>query len=388
MEKCRWSLSVVLLLALVAPCSAGAAGQEDEDYWKNIRRRILAYNKAGGLADVERTEDALHEYLQSLGPRALILAGRQATSEATGVSLDADDPEYIRSMVWFWEYYPKNTNGLSEIQPLLVEIQDARTQHEWRHYLEYLLTEEWEEEGRLTNDQRLKISDALLSVLEREDEHPAVVAGAAEGVPKSLAALKEDLPPAEEAKKRREALRALTGLSERYLKTAAVLVSEPEGDAAVLRATLGGLVRVAELGVAETGAARAALRKAARNFASYPEELWPRLMLTAVKLRAEADFEKLLAEASDAAEQEQVAERLGAVRSLLDKTQVAAARKEDKEGDTKAPAVRRLSDCSPAELLVMARHRADLLAQGRVGEGAWSELSAILREYESRPEPK
>ena len=380
-------LLIVFGIAFLPPVNAE---ETQDDYWEKIRGHIEAvmHEDAG-----EQEARAAKEYMASLSPQQLIIGGRQATHWLAQriPSFDASHvtwKTYAWPMAWFYEQYPENTDGLSNIEPLLDEIRNNNISPYWRYYLSHLLSESWESDGLLNNTQRREVSQTLLSVLEREDEHPAVVAGAAEGLPQTLAALKEDLPPAEEAKERREALRALTGFSERYLKTAAVLVSEPEGDAAVLRATLGGLVRVAELGVAETGAARAALRKAARNFASYPEELWPHLMLTAVKLRAEADFEKLLAEASDAAEQEQVAERLGAVRSLLDKTQVAAARKEDKEGDTKAPAVRRLSDCSPAELLVMARHRADLLAQGRVGEGAWSELSAILQEYESRPEPR
>ncbi len=79
-------------------------------------------------------------------------------------------------------------------------------------------------------------------------------------------------------------------------------------------------------------------------------------------------------------------ERLQALRSLLGKMQVAAGEKEDEERRTKAPSVRRLSECSRGELLAMARHRADLLAHGTAGEGAWSELSAILREYDGRAE--
>ncbi len=344
------------------------------------------YNAASGRAASQSAGEAFKDYLDSLSADQLVTAGRQASDEIMQDYRRHEWPRVSLSLGWFYQEYPKKTGNLADIEPLLQEMSNPQRPAYWRWFLEDLLTGSWEREGRLTNQQRRKVTETLLSVLQGKDEPTAVVAGAAKGIPRMLAALKEDLPRGDEGQEHREALRTLTAFSGRYLKTAAGIVSEPDADPLVLRETLGGLVGVAELGVANTRTAVAAVREAAESYASYPEELWPRLMLTAVKLGAEADFEKLLAAASDGAEQQDTGERLQAVRSLLGKTQVAAIQKEDEERRTKAPSVRRLSECSRGELLAMARHRADLLAHGTAGEGAWSELSAILREYDGRAE--
>jgi hypothetical protein len=325
-----WAIPVGLVLALVVGWVA-ARRQEDEDYWGNILDHMERYDAASGRDASEHAAEAAMAYLDSLSAQQLIIAGRQGSRE---LMRDYERDEWPRvglALGWFYQEYPKKTGNPADIAPLLQEIANTERPAYWRWFLEDMLTGSWQREGRLSNEQRRELTGTLLSVLERKDEHPAVLAKAAEGIPLTLAALKENLPSEERVTEHREALRALIGFSQRYVKTVAGLISQPDSDADVFREALRGLVRVTELELADTGRARAALSEAAENYAAYPEELWPRLMRTAVKLRAEADFPRLLAEALNAAEEEDVVERLQAVRSVLGKTEGAATEDESRQ---------------------------------------------------------
>jgi hypothetical protein len=84
----------------------------------------------------------------------------------------------------------------------------------------------------------------------------------------------------------------------------------------LLRVALAGLVRVHQMSLAGSDAARGAVARAARSYAAYPEKLWPRIMLSAATMEADVDLASLLAEAGEAADREETRQRLASVRAL------------------------------------------------------------------------
>lgn len=301
-------------IALLAASALLAAGQKETDYWSHIKQHLRAADKAASRQSPE--VQAAYAYLESLSGQELIIAGRQAGREMGKYQPD-DWPVASMNLSWFYQHYPQKTDNLSDIGPLLDEIQNRDRPAYWRWYLERLLTDEWAREGRLSDEQRRRVSEALLGVLQQKEEHPAVAAQAARGVPRLLAGLKEGLPPLGEDAQPGTARRELASLSRRYAELAGSVLERREAPTELHEAVLAGLVRVGRASLPGAEITREAVERAARNYASYPEKLWPRIMLSAFEAQAEVRLAALLDEAERGAETEQVADHLRAVRERV-----------------------------------------------------------------------
>lgn len=367
--------------------TAGVAGlatqQGDTDYWTQIKAHLEAANRhpVHGAPDAE----AAAKYLDSLSAEQLMEAGRQASAEIDAKFARQDWPMASMSLAFFWPYYPDKTNKLADIGPPLADLQDADQTPFWRWFLTDMLTRSWDKRGLLRDEQRRQVGETLMRLSQQVDVPAPVLAEATRGVPRLLASMQKALPPQKEGEGPDEARQRLAVTSQEYAQTGASLLARKGAPAEVQREAIGGLVRVCQLGLEGKELALKALGDAARDYAAYPEELWPQVMLAADRTDAVADISPLLGQAEKAAKEKSTLERLQTVRSVaaLDGPTAGATALTAKS----QPGLHKLSDSSAMELLAMAGRSADGLATNSVSDRAWSGLSAVVEEYRKRSQP-
>ncbi len=370
---------------LLVFCMMGVHARQDgqADYWGQIKAHMAEVNKAPyhGAPGAE----AFVAYMDSLSADQMIVAGRQASAEV-GARFPADQwPRASMALLFFYQYYPQTTDNLRDTEPLRRDIEDASQPPFWRWFLTDMLTRAWDQEGRLADDQRRQVSESLMRLYQQPDVPAPVVAEATRGVPRLLASMQKALPPLATGDDSGEARTRLSAVSEAYAKTAASLLARKGAPPEVQREALAGLVRVQQMSLSGSEAAKTTVAATARDYALYPEEMWPQIMLGASTMGVAVDLDSLLSRQEEAAKQKDTVGRLRTVRSVAALPE--APTQASAPADDKQSRMRRLSDCTEAELLSMAKRCAEALATNRVPEQNWSRLAAIVTEYNKRNRP-
>ena len=304
--------AVLLVLIGTVVCAA-----EQRDYWREIKAHLEAVNEAPSREST--AGQALYAYFEALTPEEMIIAGRQASLEIMEAYGSRRWYGSEIALAWFYLLYPGKTDDLRDVEPLLAEIADAEAPASWRWFLEDILTNAWDREGRLTDAQRREVVGRLFGVLERKDEHEMVRAQAVGGIPRLLAGVQNALPLAP-----RQEDEELASFGRRYARLAADLVQQKTASPDLLRQALDGLRRVHKASLPGSEAAVQAVREAVRDYRAYPEGLWSKLMWSAIEMDAAPDLSGLLAGARAAAQEKQTVSRLIALQKQVDRRRVRA----------------------------------------------------------------
>jgi len=374
MRKCLVGLAVIVTLVTTRVVCA----EEGHNYWAEIRHHL---EMTDAVAPGSPAAKKAVSYIESLSAGELMIAGRQAASEMQQ-HRRRDWPIVAMNLGWFYKYYPEKTEGLKDISPLLAEIRNPDRSTYWRWYLGDLLTNVWDREERLTNDQRRKVVACLLPVLGSDKESTPLRAIAAPRIPRLLGRLQTALTASPRRQRHSDEQRALAHLARFYLRASANVLRESDAKREVLQGVVAGLTHLQCAGLPGQKGAAELITAAARDYKRYPEGMWPQLMVAAVHVNSWEETKRLTAEAAAGATDTEVAERLKTAHSwmvlqeLHGKTSVTAT-----AGRAGSQAVVQLPR---AELLAVARKRMQAIALEPARGEQWAQLSRVLKEYEAR----
>jgi len=156
--------SSLVLLAILAVC-AGSPAFGQEDVWETIKAHLTRIDDSGSRED----QMAAKTYLESLTAEQLIEAGRAAGRDVERHT----DPQYWykapMALAFFWMYYPRASDDLADLGPLLKELAAKDESPVWRKTVFHMLTDDrWQ--TLLTTEQSLHVADALQALVVDESE--------------------------------------------------------------------------------------------------------------------------------------------------------------------------------------------------------------------------
>lgn len=151
-------IGTIAVLAVMSVCTSAVP---QANHWGIIKGHTKAYNDARTVDAAEAASAALHEYLDTLTTSELIAAAREYAWEVQ--QLQETEPYDVwtdagMGLRFFWNYYPKASNGLRSVGPLLADMTDKNQPMFWRWMLCQLIGE-WR--VQLGPQQRLQAAMAM-----------------------------------------------------------------------------------------------------------------------------------------------------------------------------------------------------------------------------------
>jgi hypothetical protein len=287
----------VVVTWLVAVCS-NLVGQTT--HWENIKELTGAYEAARTLERSQAAAAALRAYLETLTAEELIVAARAYSEE-----VQTREPHDLwigaaMGLRFFWIHYPKVTNDVESIQPLLNDMADGRQPVFWRWVLCQLMCD-WRD--RLEMGQSLEASTTMLQIfadrnepfelraqavgtsslllasayteaLKNDPNVKAFLAGEVNGTDFITAVHEERVTPTSETMKLASEIRAAVFTHIAEQRKLFIEAAEPvELRAEIVKAW----IRYGERQIAGPEV-KSMLRDAALRYAKYDEKLWPVLV--------------------------------------------------------------------------------------------------------------
>jgi len=367
-----------VLVMLLSGFAVLAAENGQKDYWGRIKAHLQAAGQAPSRESA--AVQAAYAYLDSLSAEQLVIAARQASEDVMKEVPREQWPEAWLVLAFFYQYYPPKVDNLSDVEPLLAEVEDGSQPEFWRWWLARTLTVEWDRHDQLTDEQRGQVSERLLRLAQQPEVPAYIREEVVRGVPRLLRSMKKALPPLKEGEEPGEARKRFAAVSRGYVKVAGALLAQKATPLEVQREALKGLLLLHQMSPADSTGAAKAVGKAARDYSTCAEELWPALLLAAFTTDPATDVAPLVSQAEKAAKEQKALDRLRTVRRVV--AIKGLATQKPAAGDVVFS--RRLDERSTEELLAMMRWWVDNLAGGNTSDQAWSALDAIVQEYMGR----
>ena len=262
--------------------------------------RIKGFMKSRASAEKANYE----AYLQSLNPDELLSAARDCASEMETKIDPLQWDVAVMNLGFFFEYYPKKTNNLKDVNVLIKDLLDKSQGKCWRHCLMQLLGTEWLSE--LNSQQSFDISIALDNIFCDPSESSILRSKAVwesadlavhayhknfyndPNFKKSLnegKKAKEMLPLSKMGKFKlhKETVKRTQRIENRMQKTIdsqITLFAEPNLPVDLRSSIISAWVRLNKAGLGGKGKTTKVLDDAVNNYNKYDEELWFQLART------------------------------------------------------------------------------------------------------------
>ena len=145
---------LVMCYAIVMFCSRLVIAETD--YWQVIKEYLTNPNPT------ETLSGEWVEYMESLTAEELLIAARQCSAEMeSSVPSERWDMASI-ALGFFYEHYPRKTNNVEGISPLLNDLKDKSQPIFWRRYIMNKLGGSWP--GELDAEQSLNASKIVYKI--------------------------------------------------------------------------------------------------------------------------------------------------------------------------------------------------------------------------------
>ena len=149
------NIGTIAVLATMSLCTSAVP---EANHWEVIKDLTKVYNDARTLEASQAASAVLHEYLDGLTASQLIAAARDYAQE-----VQETEPYDLwigagMGLRFFWGHYPKASNGLRSVGPLLADMTDKNQPVFWRWMLCQLIGE-WG--VKLHPQQRLQAAMAM-----------------------------------------------------------------------------------------------------------------------------------------------------------------------------------------------------------------------------------
>ena len=252
--------SILVVAYLAAILNAGAACAE-EPYWANIRTLSETAER-----DKDKRQDMVN-YVTSLTPEQLIVAGRQCSRE---VEQQHQPRElwngHAISLGFFYQFYPLRSGDTNVLGRLLDEIADTNQCAFWRGSLLMMLGNQ-----RLGEASAFHAVDRLCPVLRDPRTAPYV----SERIPHAIGSLFAGCYQGQKGKAvSAEATNRLAKAVQTYVGTAFELLKRDDIPGQTQLAILGDLGGCYRRGLPATERVREGVERALRDYQHYHHELW------------------------------------------------------------------------------------------------------------------
>jgi len=254
------------------------AASAEENYWAKIHNLLEK-------ANTREAAEAARKYVQSLNSDQLLIAGRQCGRELQD-AIDSGQPgagDGAIAFGFFSESYPRATNDLRDIGPILQEIRDKTQPAIWRSELiGILLGRRWD--AKLNNHQRNQVFECLEEVLNDKTDGvrgkiPLRLAHLLLGMFKDYRGALRSNTQDKQAEKELEAFAEQVG---KYFENNRKLLSDVATPSTLREKLLAGMMVCYKESLPGSGSAKDIVIQAVTNYRDYPESLWPQLAAYAV----------------------------------------------------------------------------------------------------------
>lgn len=266
LRQARRRLFTTVGFVLVLHCAHAA-----EPYWEKIR-----WHSENAKTEEERK--AADQYIASLSPSQLITAGRECASEIESRVDPKDWDSAGMPLGFFYQYYPKATGNLKDLNPILAEIANKRCSSYWRRFLIQLVLSSWT--GILTDQQRFVVVAHLMTILNDNDDAVSVREKIPLGAVHTLSAVFKAQRGGDQGK-------SDTAAVETFVTNAVALFKNRDTPLRLRETVLHSLMLCHRNSLPGSSHIQTALGQALQTYKEYPVRLWPLLTKYGKQLKIE-----------------------------------------------------------------------------------------------------
>lgn len=151
------SKQIMCYVAIVF-CSGFAIAETD--YWQVLKK--FAMESDG------QENKPYREYVESLTAEELLIAARQCSAEMESLVAPKNWDMATINLGFFYQYYPRKTNNLEDISPLLNDLKDKSQSIYWRRFIMHMLGGSWS--GKLSVEQSLNAAKIMCKIYSDDSE--------------------------------------------------------------------------------------------------------------------------------------------------------------------------------------------------------------------------
>ncbi|MEI6972555.1 MAG: hypothetical protein WCL44_13685 [bacterium] len=266
----------MLLAVLCGTLSGLSSLRADDSCWQTIKTHLAT-------ADTDEQMRVADQYIASLTPNQLIMAGRECSRE---IESKVDPKEWdvaAVSLGFFYQYYPRKADNLRDVNPIIDEIRNKVCPPSWRRFLVRLLLSSWKER-LLTPEQRLRIAESLAPILYDNGDSIHVREEIPLGVANAIAAAVK----AQRGNGNVEGQSNTVGaVSEAYVTNALGLFRRSDTPLSIRQALLTSLVVIHRHDLPVSDRVKDSVRQALHNHKDYPKGLWGPLLEAARRMKVD-----------------------------------------------------------------------------------------------------